>query len=104
MATNLDKPENFETWIGGAHGLRLRRHSKLAGALRYLDEFPMVMRMARVLERSTLRPDQPPQVRVETLPAFRDSSVGLAVELRVEIDYPRGGGGMRFARLRLQTE
>jgi len=102
MATNLDKPKNYEIWIGHPKGLRLRRHPRLSEALTYLEEFPIVIRGGQIIEPSTLPASQRPQLRVETLPVFRNSSVGLTVELRVEIDWPApADANLRFTKLKL---
>jgi len=103
MATNLDRPQHLETWIGHPHGLRLRRHPRQAEAIRFLDEFPMVIRFSEIIERSGLPASAQPTLRVETLPAFRQSSVGLTVELRLEISLPGSGPEPRMAKITAST-
>lgn len=103
MATNLDRPQHLETWIGHPHGLRLRRHPRHAEAMRFLDEFPMVIRFSEIIERSGLPASAQPTLRVETLPAFRQSSVGLTVELRLEISLPGSGPEPRMAKITAST-
>ena len=104
MATNLDRPANLETWIGHPHGLRLRRHPDLAKAEPYLAEFPMVIRFAEIIEKSRLPVASTPTISVETLPAFRQSTVGLTVELRIEVDFPSAALEMRLTRFSLVSD
>ena len=104
MATNLDRPANLETWIGHPHGLRLRKHPDLAKAEPYLAEFPMVIRFAEIIEKSRLPVSSAPTIRVETLPAFRQSTVGLTVELRIEVDFPSDAPEMRLTRFSLVSD
>jgi len=103
MATNLDRPQHLETWIGHPHGLRLRRHPRQAEAMRFLDEFPMVIRFSEIIERSGLPASAQPTLQVETLPAFRQSSIGLTVELRLEISLPGSGPEPRMAKITAST-
>jgi len=103
MATNHDIPENFETWVAGVHGLRLRKHPRLDEALNYLDEYPMLLRSAKVLEPSRLATDAEPTIEVTTLPVMRNSSIGLTVELKVVVDIPPSTNFRTFCRMRFRT-
>lgn len=101
-----DVPKNFEVWLGGPSGLRLRKHQRMAEALKYLDECPMVIRQGLVHDASRLSAAARPGLALGSMPVFRRSSVGETVELSVEVDCPPGvpqGAPFHFARLFVET-
>jgi hypothetical protein len=103
MARKDEIPKNMEIWAGSPYGLRLRKHPLLEQALEYLDEYPMVIRKGQIIDKSALKKGDLPQINLGTIPAFRKSSVGLTVELRVEIDCPPADTTKSFARMRFKT-
>lgn len=105
MAHKSDVPKNFEIWAGGPNGLRLRRHPKIDQALKYLDEFPMVIRKTSIIDASHLASGEKPRLSLGSFPVFRRSSVGETVELRLEIDCPAltFRGPVQFARVFIET-
>ncbi len=101
MAHKSGVPKNFEIWTGGPNGLRLRKHPEIDQALKYLDEFPMSIRKTSIIGKSNLSTNDIPCLNLCSLPVFRRSSVGEAVELRLEIDCPviSVRGPMQFSRV-----
>jgi len=100
-----DVPKHLEIWAGGPNGLRLRQHPHLSKALAYLDECPMILRSSTVIGASHLLSGTVPQLALSSLPVFRRSSVGEAVELCLEIDCPSltTHGPVQFARSFIET-
>lgn len=94
----MDIPANLETWIGHPQGLRLRKHPKLAAARLYLAEYPMVIRIPRIIEASSSPASRGPSLKIETLPVFRRSTVGLTVEIRAEVDFPSSSTATRLTK------
>jgi hypothetical protein len=104
MAHKTDVPRNLEIWTGGPNGLRLRRHPRLAEALTWLAEYPMVIRKTTLLDRNRSAGNAP-KLALGSLPVFRRSTVGETIDLRVEIDCPplERRGAEQFARLFVET-
>jgi len=101
-----DIPEDFEIWVGCPTGLRLRKHPELDKALEYLEEYPMVIRRTTVIESSRLNPTDKPKLSLTSMPVFRRSSVGDAIELSLEIDCPHieSRGPVQFARIFIESD
>lgn len=100
-----DIPKYFEIWVGGPNGLRLRKHPELSKALKYLDEYPMVIRQGTVIDATRLAPVDKPRLLLTSMPVFRRSSVGEAVELSLVVDCPaiETHGPVQFARVFIET-
>ncbi len=101
MARKNDIPKDLEIWAGGPQGLRLRRHPRLDEALKYLDEFPMVIRKPVVIDTTRLPSGARPTLELGSAPVFVRSTVGEAAFVRLEIDIPRLATRrvVQFARL-----
>jgi hypothetical protein len=102
MAILHDLPADLETWTGGTAGLRLFRHPRLVEARSFVAEFPLTIRRTRPLGPSGLGRGDAARLVLCSLPVYRRSSIGEAMELRLELDCPPHDVPVAFARLRLE--